>query len=381
MRVVHFLKSFSPLSQTFIYDYITEMDRQGVECRVLARTRENIRQRPFDHVQGTGVPPKWNVRRVWHKVAARGGSAPDPNYIWDLERRGIEERLEVIRPDVIHAHFGPAGVVVAPVAWRSRIPLVVTFYGYDASRLLTQPRWLDAYGELWRSASVIVVLSEDMKQRLQGAGCPSEKIAIVHLGKDLGEYGFVPPTHRVRDFISVGRLVEKKGHLDLVKAFHRLLALDPAVRLEIVGDGPLGDALEGYVESNGLGGSVTLTGALPHHEVIERLAASDAFVLCSRTASCGDREGTPTVLMEAQALGLPCVTTRHAGIPEVIPESNHWLLAEEGDVDGIAHCMMNLRACAVSDLETVAVRGRRQIESQFNISSEVRKLLRIYAAR
>jgi glycosyltransferase involved in cell wall biosynthesis len=105
---------------------------------------------------------------------------------------------------------------------------------------------------------------------------------------------------------------------------------------------------------------------------------ADAFVLPSKTASTGDREGTPTVLVEAQASGLPCIATEHAGIPEMIPEANQDLLLPEGDPDALADRLRKLMALSVEELGKIAERGRGKVEADFCLSSEVEKLKNIY---
>jgi colanic acid/amylovoran biosynthesis glycosyltransferase len=106
---------------------------------------------------------------------------------------------------------------------------------------------------------------------------------------------------------------------------------------------------------------------------------ADAFLLPSRTAPCGDREGTPTVLVEAQAVGLPCVSTHHAGISEMIPRENHDLLAPEGDVETLSNCLFRLANFSADDLMQLAETGRRKVEREFNLSREVESLRDTYS--
>ena len=91
-----------------------------------------------------------------------------------------------------------------------------------------------------------------------------------------------------------------------------------------------------------------------------------------------NREGTPTVLIEAQATGLPCITTTHAGIPETIPETNHRFLAPEGDVDALTDCLIGLLNQSPDEILTIARRGRDHVEQEFHLSSEVKKLRSLY---
>ncbi|WP_251965223.1 glycosyltransferase [Salinibacter ruber] len=108
------------------------------------------------------------------------------------------------------------------------------------------------------------------------------------------------------------------------------------------------------------------------------MQTADAFLLPSKTVPSGDQEGTPIVLVESQATGLPCVTTRHAGIPEMIPESNHHLLVEEGDIEGMSDRLCRVAQMDVDELQIIAQQGREKIENEFSLTGEVQKLRCIY---
>jgi colanic acid/amylovoran biosynthesis glycosyltransferase len=179
--------------------------------------------------------------------------------------------------------------------------------------------------------------------------------------------------------LSIGRLAEKKGHLDTLKAFQKVLERsNRSLQLNIIGDGNDRPKLESYIRSNGLKDHVTMLGRLPHPKVVEYLQASDVFVLNSKTASSGDKEGTPTVLVEAQAAGLPCISTFHSGIPEIIPKGNHQLLAKEGDVEQITSNMMNLLNAPEEEVLEISRRGRKRVEEAFDVAGEAGKLINLY---
>lgn len=372
--------NFSALTATFIYDQILELERCGVENHVLAVRRLNEKSRPFSRVQIVPLPPPYHPARAARKISSwlRLEAARDRLTI-GLHPKRLAQSLENLKPDLVHAHFGSAAIMVAPIAARLNIPLVVSFYGYDISRLARRRTWVKRYVKLWAEASAVAVLSKHMEDRADALGCPTSKLNIVHLGKCLRDYPFVVRRGPIKQFLSVGSLFEKKGHIDLLMGFRELLLADEELTLKIIGEGRQRPLLEEYIAKNGLQERVHLLGALGHDEVQNELRRADAFVLSSKTAEDGDEEGTPTVFMEAQAVGLPCIGTWHAGVPETLPIDNHWLLAEPGNVGSIASRLRALLSCSDSEVRTICERGRAHVEAQFNIEIEMQKLTEIYA--
>lgn len=378
LRVAHLCKAFSKRSETFIYDYVTELERQGVDNHVVAHQRVNQSERPFEKVTVVPWPSVWNPRRIWHRVLEVLGLDGGLSTSWREWWSGAEAALSRIEPDVLHAHFGRPAVKAMSIAEALGRPLVVTFYGYDISQLPRKERWRRAYQTLWREAEAIIVLSEDMKRQAVRLGAPPEDVHVVHLARDLSDFSYRPPQGAVSDWISVGRLTEKKGHLDAIRGVQKETDREGGLRLRIVGDGPQRGELEQYIRAEDLEDTVELLGSRPNAEVARLLRDADAFLLCSKTAASGDREGTPTVLIEAQAVGLPCVSTRHAGIPEMIPGANHQFLAPEGDVDAIAECIRQVRACSEAERRRVAEAGREMVETSFSLEREAQKLQSLY---
>jgi colanic acid/amylovoran biosynthesis glycosyltransferase len=379
MRVLHFRRTFSGLSETFLYAYITELERQGEDNHVLTFNRRNKEQRPFSKVQTVDTEPdRWHPRRLWYRVRLIGSENASYRSMQRLVEKRFEDSIREVEPDVIHAHFGAEAVEVAPYADQLGIPLIATFYGYDVSQLPEKDDWQKKYEKLWPQVDAATVLSKEMKARVEDLGCPSDKLNIVHLSRDLEDFPYHPPDRRMQTILFVGRLVEKKAPLDAIRAVE--LANNQGSRLDLVmaGGGNLREELETYVEENGLSEHVSLLGEVPNSEVARRMREADAFMLPSKTAPSGDREGTPTVLIEAQASGLPCVSTRHAGIPEMIPEENHDLLAEEGDVEALADILRDLSSRTVDELAEVTGQGREKVEDEFELTEEAERLRAIY---
>lgn len=374
MKVLHFCDSFSPLSETFIYDYITELERQGVDNHVLTFNRINEDDRPFSKVHIAKIKKDfvWFIQRFIAEFNNK------PNKFWAMQRRVIKKIVKQVNPDIIHAHFGPMGVIVAPIAKKLKIPLVVTFYGYDSSSLLKEEFWLKEYETLWSVLNNVTVLSNNMQEVLINIGCPENKISIIHLSRKLDDIIFKNKPNEIENFISVGRLTEKKGHSDTINAFKKALDQGFKINLKIIGEGSLKEDLQNLIIENKIEKNVKLLGAIKNEDTLQALYNSDAFILCSKTANNGDQEGTPTVLVEAQAIGLPCISTYHAGIPEMLPDENKKLLAEEGNVEQIKDCIIKLINTDKSELIKVVERGRKKVEEEFNLEKEVMKLINIY---
>lgn len=378
VRVLHFTRTFSQLSETFIYEYVTATARRGFDSQVVTCARVNEGTRPFEPVHEIGWPSGWAARRLAHRVIGVLQGAPSEISYWSAVRDRLAAIVARVRPHVVHAHFGLAAVTLADVAAQLDVPMVATFYGYDASRFLRHAYWRRRYAALWHQTGAVTVLSRVMRRELLRFGCPADRLHVVRLGRDLKQLRYRAPTSPVRHFVSVGRLTEKKGHLDVLDAFRILRQALPDARLTIIGDGELREAITDYVTVHGLNDVVVLRGALPNEDTLTEMARADAFVLASKVAATGDAEGTPTVLIEAQALGLPCVTTRHSGIPEMIPPANQKWLASEGDVEGMADRLLRLSKCDSAALREISLAGRRWVEDRYDVDRSAAVLARIY---
>src|SRR6185369_16160672 len=145
-------------------------------------------------------------------------------------------------------------------------------------------------------------------------------------------------------FVSVGRLVQKKGQEYAIRAIAQCRQMDPEIKISliIIGDGPLLEKLHDMIRKLKLEGIVQLHGSLPREKVNEKLLAADAFVLPSVTADDGDMEASPVSISEAMAVGLPVVATRHGGIPEIVDDEVTGLLVAERDVSALAQAMYRI---------------------------------------
>jgi colanic acid/amylovoran biosynthesis glycosyltransferase len=360
-RVAHVTIPYLQPTETFIYDRIVH--HIGYEPFVLTDEKPiNLDLFPFDNI--FSLESLSTASAAVQKLRRRAGGFL-PFFIDVLKRE---------RAAVIHAHYGPIGAALIPLKKKAGLPLITSFYGIDASAFLRLHEHSGNYARLWRDCEIISVLSENMKSALEGAGCPTGKLRVHHLAVDTDAIrppASRPPAPPVRVFCAA-RLFEKKGVDVLIRAV-AAARREAQIELDIAGRGPMENELKALAEKLGISGAVSFHGHVPREGIIRLMSESHIFALLSRTAANGDSEGTPNALIEAGAMGLPSVSTHHAGIPEMLVHDSGGILVEENDDGGAADALLRLAA----DENLRAAMGqsaRRKIEAEFSIKNVMKQI-------
>jgi colanic acid/amylovoran biosynthesis glycosyltransferase len=364
-RVLHAVDRFLPRSETFVYTIVT--GHQRYEASVLCHTREHAAEFPFPRVYVQPRPTSRKTAAWWLSASLERATGRSP---W---RRGVDETLARVAPSAVHAHFGPLGCEMIPVTRAAGLPLVTSLYGVDAAVLPYLPQWRERYARLFSEGDLFLAEGPEMRRKVIAAGAPAERTLIHPIALDLKKYPRWAPDGAA-NVLFAGRFVEKKGLLDAIAAFAQARARVPGARMTIVGGGDREDAARALVAQSGLAGSVEFVGMLPHADVITRLRAATVFIHPSITADDGDSEGgAPTILLEAQAIGTPIVTTRHADIPHVVPAGPGIWLCGEHDVDALGRAL-------TAALAQRTPSSRDHVAAHHDIASVMPRLEDIYAS-
>jgi glycosyltransferase involved in cell wall biosynthesis len=354
--VAFVLKGYPRLSETFIAQEILALQRRGLPLVIvsLRHPTDKATHPVHDEISApvTYLPEylyqePLRVLAAWRKARRLPGYGRAWQQWWrDLKRDRTANRVRrfgqacVLAAETgpavraLHAHFlhTPASV--------ARYAAMMTGLAWSASAhakdIYTSPDW--ELAEKLEDCAWLVTCTAANRDHLARLA-PEGRVSLVYHGLDLERWPSPPPRDSRRDgsdpddpvrLVSVGRAVEKKGYDDLIAA---LAALPRGLhwRLTHIGGGPLRSALQAQARAAGIDGRITLLGAQPQTEVVKAYRESDLFVLASKIAGDGDRDGLPNVLMEAQSQGLAVVATRVSAVPELIVEGENGLLSLPGD--------------------------------------------------
>lgn len=357
-RVALFCTNFLPYSQAFVHEQIRQHQRYQVE--VFAWRRFHPDRFPCEAVHLAPL----------HYIATRRCSA-------------FDRRMREAPFDIVHAHFGPGGCYALPFAQTARLPLVVTFHGYDVPLLSSRDRFLPLHWpyalrapELLQQMALGLCASQELHDMLAALGVPQAKLRVFRLGIDVER--FVPIQKPTTEPIvtMIGRFVEKKGFEFGIRAFAQATTGLPA-RLILVGSGPREPQLRALVAQLGISERVQFAGPLPQTEVATLLQQSSVLLAPSVVAKDGNRESGLIVVKEASACGTVPIGTLHGGIPEIIDDGATGFLVPERDVAALADRLG--RVLTDGDLrQRLASAGRQKMLSEYDNRERVASLEALY---
>ncbi|MFN0063478.1 MAG: glycosyltransferase [Myxococcaceae bacterium] len=341
MRVLHVLGNVGMTGvETFVLTLTAAQRRRG--DGVYLACAEDGRRELLDAAQALGVKTTLFLSRGEQRHWV--GKALSFKARWQRWRLLVRV-LRDAKPDVLHVHaVGIDGLESFLAALWTRTRFVVThhatlsFFAPLRNFLSDVTLWLERH-----FAHAVVAPYSAAAGEWQEAGVPARRLHTIPFCVDIDRFAPTgrPPDDEVTTFHlwMPARLVEGKGHKELIEATAQLRPKYPRLRLTLAGAGPLEEDIRAHVERLGLGAVVSV-GYVPHEEMPARMAKAHAVVLPSRMRG----ETFPIAMLEAMALGLPSVGTRWFGIPEIVVDGETGLLIPSGDVAALVNALQRLVA-------------------------------------
>ena len=353
-RVGYVLKRFPHLSQTFILNEILELERQGLTVEIASLR-----------------PPRDDEPRHQRLALLRAGIT----YIDACEAGAhIADWAHRLNLQHLHAHFATGAADTAMrAAALAGIPFSFTAHARDIYHHSVDPQ---ALAERMARASFVVTVSDYNRSHLEklaasrGSG---GRIVRLYNGLDLDCFAPAEAAREPGLVVAVGRLVAKKGFADLIEACAVLDRSGVEFHCLIIGEGPERSALEQSISRHRLPHRVTLAGAMAQTVVVAALGRAELFALPCIVGEDGDRDGLPTVILEAMALGTPVVSTRLAGIPEMVLQRRTGLLVNQGAVAELAEAMAQLLGSAELRA-TLSRNALAHMRQRFDLRRNARRL-------
>lgn len=366
--VLIFKSDLLPISETFILAQANALRRFKPQFVGLRRVNPSLKIPANAIVAADGQS---SLRRFHYGIYKAMGIGP-----------AFHKMVEDCGAQLVHAHFAVDGVFALPLAKRLGIPLIVTLHGHDVtmsdteySKSRTGRIYLRRRRSLWERATLFLCVSDFIRVKALEAGFPEGKLRTHYIGVDHGAFCRAGESSDHGSVLFVGRLVEKKGCDLLIRAASIVQQEFPNLLLIIIGDGPMRESLEKLATR--LGVRCLFVGPASSEQVKQMLQRATIFCVPSRRAKDGDSEGLGIVFLEAQAMGVPVVSSLHGGVPEAVIHGETGLLAPEGDYQTLAE---HLRVLLSSEnLRTLyGSRGMQWVRSTFDIETQTQRLEDIY---
>src|SRR4051812_273400 len=378
-RVGYVAKVFPRLSETFIVSELLAHERAGLDVEVFS-----LRAPSDVGVHAAHARLRAPVTEVTPKPPTVGALLDEVQYAGDLgdvlktlaDARDAQplELVQAIRIarqvrkrgiTHLHAHFANTAATVARAAARlAGVPYSLTAHAKDIFHEDVVParlrRTLD-------DAATVVTVSDFNAEHLARV-CPSAAARVhrIYNGLELDGFPYAAPRDRLPRIVGVGRLVEKKGFADLVDACALLAQAGREFECRIVGTGELEAELRARAAAADLEGVITFSGAASQEAVRAEMTSAAALAAPCVVGADGNRDGLPTVLLEAMALGTPCVSTDVTGIPEVLVDGVTGLHVAQRHPVALAEALGRLIDDAALRVR-LAAGARRRIEERFDI--------------
>lgn len=404
-QVVYVLLRFPYMTETFIAEEIRAVRSQGVQVSIVSLLKPHagpVQPHSKELLSRTWYTPGLISFAIWRAQLSylrkdarlyvamlismlRAPYRKQPlrsiakRVVVFLKAVAVAHRLRDDRIQLLHAHFAWFSGAAAWICGRLLdVPFTVTVHANDVFAST------DLLSLICSQAARVIAISDYSRQTLATTALRSpEQIVVIHCGVNLEDFEIhqgsneSSSTNGRIEILSVGSLVEKKGHRFLIEACGLLQERGIDFACTIIGGGPQERELHRQVERLSLGGRVRLLGARLHPEILAAYPRYHLFVLASVIAKDGDRDGIPVVMMEAGAMGLPIVSTEVSGIPEIVRHDQTGLLVPPRDARALTEAVATL-AANPGLRKQMGQHAQSLIKSDFNLDTSTSRLIDLW---
>lgn len=392
--IAYLLKKFPRLSETFVLNEILGQESLGRDLHVFSRREPDEEPRH----------PELQALRANVEVLPQGAEMDpwkllfDPPHGYEIELAGLQPLVREVasygHPRAsklltealwlrgrcaelgirhLHVHFATDSAITAMLLHEMGGPSYsLTAHAKDIYRSTVDPRLLARIVE--RSSFTVTVCDANVAhlESLLPANA-AERVRRLYNGVDLGAFEVDDTRRASNEILAVGRLVPKKGFDVYIRALAALKSSGIDFRASLVGQGELEADLRDLATRLGLDEELEFTGPLDQAQVRQRLATATVFCLPCRIGEDGNRDALPTVLLEALASGVPCISTRVTGVPEILDQGQAGRLLSPDDVDGVKEALSDLLSSS-GERAKLAERGRARARELFDSRAVARVL-------
>ena len=286
---------------------------------------------------------------------------------------------------ILHSHFAPIGWQYSILAKQLKIPHVVSFYGYDYQKLpYTEPVWKKRYNHLFKEADMFLCEGQNGIELLKKMGCPHEKIRLARLGitPDNIQVWKRNKNPKQLNLLQIASFRKKKGYEYTIDAFLKALEKCPNMTLTLIGNGELDDYRETQIkkvrEAN-VPDKVFFKDAVDYKQLYRTMKDYHVFIHPSCYAEDMDCEGgAPVVLLDAQATGMPIISTYHCDIPDLVIDKKTGLLSPEKNIESLINSIQFFYSVDQTQYDYFSENARTHVENNYNIENNAKEVNTLY---
>ena len=381
LTVVHCVGEYLPVTENWTYQLIKHQvgiekyvaSGHFMECPFYLDDTRYLRRRKI--LIGTQDNSHYFVNRLF-------------NAIYRKLRQGYSsyvcEQLKEVNVDIVHSHFATVGWHYQNLATRLEALHVVSFYGMDYEHIVhTMPEWKARYDSLFQSADAFICEGSHGASTLKKLGCPEDKISVAKLGVDIALIPFHTREKNENELklLQVASFREKKGHADCITAFAEALRNYPNMSLTLIGNGDvdLRKKIHGMATQLGISDNVHFLPGIDLALLHETMKSYHVFIQPSRHTLDKDCEGgAPIVLLDAQATGMPIISTLHCDIPDEVVHGKTGILCGESETQKMSEAIGVFYKMPQESYSVFSANARKHVENTYDIRSNANIIVDLY---